>query len=587
MILAIESDLPSFKPVIFGSGLNVLLSDKSPESNDRKTRNSAGKSSILELLHFLLGGNAPNSLPAHSSLADYTFYGTFVLDGQKIQVGRTARDPAKIFVTHNDGDALSLPLKEDGSGRHFASNENWKAFLGHTLFGLPFPTTGTAYDQSYSPSFRSLVSYFARRRGGLSKPQTTSERQQPWDWQVNLSYLLGLDWSVARELEGVRHQERQLVELRKAAKGGALGEVIGTVAELRPKIVRAEAAAAVLRKNVSEFRVLDAYKHWSDQAADAKSQMLAIERENVMLKQSLSHLEDALVDERPPGPSELERLYQAVGVELPDTAVRRFEEVEAFHLSVIANRRARLQVEVQEITAHLGDAQRRSAVLDEMRSGILRRLAGGGAFEDLVALQSQLSKIEGDLSSLNERYKAAEMLEGKATELQIDRANLKRRLQEDHHARQKKLDRAILAVGRVIEELYDDRTGAFVIGASDNGPTFDIKIEGDRGGGISQIEIFCLDLALLQCSNVEHGGPKFLFHDSHLFDGVDERQVAHALVIGQQTADELGGQYIVTLNSDVYDRLPLPLDFDREAVVCATRLSDAGDDAGLFGFRFE
>jgi hypothetical protein len=41
------------------------------------------------------------------------------------------------------------------------------------------------------------------------------------------------------------------------------------------------------------------------------------------------------------------------------------------------------------------------------------------------------------------------------------------------------------------------------------------------------------------------------------------------------------------VNSDIFDRLPFPKDFDRAAVVLPTRLSDETETGGLFGFRFE
>ena len=45
-------------------------------------------------------------------------------------------------------------------------------------------------------------------------------------------------------------------------------------------------------------------------------------------------------------------------------------------------------------------------------------------------------------------------------------------------------------------------------------------------------------------------GSGFLIHDSHLFDGVDGRQVISALKLGAETAEELDFQYIVTMNED-------------------------------------
>jgi uncharacterized protein YydD (DUF2326 family) len=50
-------------------------------------------------------------------------------------------------------------------------------------------------------------------------------------------------------------------------------------------------------------------------------------------------------------------------------------------------------------------------------------------------------------------------------------------------------------------------------------------------------------------------------------------------------ADQLGFQYIVTMNEDA---LPteLPKDFGLEQYIVPTRLTDATEDGGLFGIRF-
>ena len=75
-------------------------------------------------------------------------------------------------------------------------------------------------------------------------------------------------------------------------------------------------------------------------------------------------------------------------------------------------------------------------------------------------------------------------------------------------------------------------------------------------------------------------------HDSHLFDGVDERQIARALELGFKEATKSNFQYIVTMNSDVFSRLPISRSIDVDSVVLATRLSDQTETGGLFGFRF-
>jgi uncharacterized protein YydD (DUF2326 family) len=124
-------------------------------------------------------------------------------------------------------------------------------------------------------------------------------------------------------------------------------------------------------------------------------------------------------------------------------------------------------------------------------------------------MQNQLVQIEAEEASLRERFKAAEVLEGEATQLEIDRANLKRRLQGDYHERKEQLQESIVLLAEFIASLYDDRVGRFLIEATDNGPEFRISIDGDRGGGISSMEIYCMDMTFFSLATRHLGGPDF------------------------------------------------------------------------------
>ncbi|MDQ6867018.1 MAG: DUF2326 domain-containing protein [Pseudomonadota bacterium] len=591
MIGAIESSLPTFKTIRFQAGLNVLLADTQPDSTDKQTRNSAGKTSLVEIIHFLMGSNCDkDSLFRTKALIEHTFTGVFFIASEQFTVQRGGAEPPKIFLLAGGEDRPDLPKKTDKlSGRLFVSNSNWRIFLGHSMFGMPADIEGTAFEDPGTPTFRALFSYFTRRRnsGAFLYPERQAEQQQRGDWQVNLSYLLGLDWQIPFEFQKVRTRERTLEELKKAARGGAFGEVMGTVAELRPQVTIAETKAEKLRTQLLSFEVLDSYCDLSRRAAKAKTEMQALGRESVGLHETLEHLERALAIERPPDRADIQKLYAASGIELPGVALRRFDEVNRFYDSVVQNRRTHLRHEIEETRRQISDHESRLSSLDVERRDILKTLEGRGAFEDFINLQRELANLEASAATLRERYKAAEILEGESTQLDLDRVNLKRRLQEDHQQRKAALDKAILLIADAINELYDDRTGRFVVEATENGPEFRISIEGDRGGGISNIEIFCLDLALLQLARERFGGPGFLIHDSHLFDGVDARQIARALLLGAQATDCDDLQYIVTMNSDIFDSLPLPDEIDREKVTLKTRLSDENETGGLFGFRFD
>ncbi len=100
--------------------------------------------------------------------------------------------------------------------------------------------------------------------------------------------------------------------------------------------------------------------------------------------------------------------------------------------------------------------------------------------------------------------------------------------------------------------------------------------------------IFCFDLTLAVLAHRHGRGPDFLIHDSHLYDGVDERQIAkspHPPVAAQVTAEE-GLQYIVTINTDSLG-VAAQRGFDPEPYIRSPRLTDEHEAGDLVGFRFK
>ncbi len=111
-----------------------------------------------------------------------------------------------------------------------------------------------------------------------------------------------------------------------------------------------------------------------------------------------------------------------------------------------------------------------------------------------------------------------------------------------------------------------------------------MRIERDRSEGIGKMRIFCYDLMLAQLWSQPDRSPGFLIHDSTIFDGVDERQVALALELVARESERLCFQYICTLNSDMIPWQELSPDFNFNSFV-RLRLTD--DEGGnLLGVSF-
>jgi uncharacterized protein YydD (DUF2326 family) len=213
-------------------------------------------------------------------------------------------------------------------------------------------------------------------------------------------------------------------------------------------------------------------------------------------------------------------------------------------------------------------------------------LNAGGALDHFTELQAEISRAEVKLETLRQKYETAEALESGATKLKMERARLQERLREDYAEQKDVVNKAILTFERISSALYEDTAaGSLTLTPTENGPEFEIEIQGAKSRGVSNMQIFCFDMMLTLLSLERGRSPGFLIHDSHLFDGVDERQVGTALALGAQLAEENGFQYVVSLNTDDVPT-EVPEGFSIEEHTLPVRLSDSREDGGLFGFRF-
>ena len=572
MIHNIFSTLPTFKNLSdLKTGLNILLAQKTEGATSKQTRNRAGKTSFIEVVHFLMGSDAgTDSIFRTPELAEYTFGMDFDLKDARTVVERSGGAKAKIYVT-------SLPATKI----KFSASD-WVGLLGERMFGL----SSLEAAGSKPPSFRSLFAYFVRRQlsGAFTTPEKQAGMQQTGDMQMALMFLLGLDWQIARDWQAVRDREKTLDELKKAAGTGAFGSIIGKAADLRTQLTLQEARLKKLYAEIEGFQVLPEYRELEVESAKLTCQLNELANANTIDFAAIRDLEGALTSEIPPDLEDLQTIYQEAGVALPGLVKRRYEDVKSFHESVVRNRKDYLSSELEAAKLRIEIRDGQKAQLDQRRAEIMGILKSHGALDQFLKLQGELGRLESEVESVRQRFEAAEQLEGTKNELEIERNRLTIRLRRDFAEQKDRLSEAIVAFEETSQRLYE-AAGSMTIDETSNGPSFKFQMQGQRSKGIKNMQIFCFDMMLMRLCAKRQMGPGFLIHDSHLFDGVDGRQVISALRLGAEISKELGFQYIVTMNED--DAFKETIEgFDLNDYVLHTRLTDATEDGGLFGIRF-
>jgi uncharacterized protein YydD (DUF2326 family) len=581
MISRIYSTLKTFKELTFRPGLNILLADKSEKSTSKHTRNSSGKSSVLEIIHFLTAADCPKeSIFRVPELENHRFGMEFDVAGQRISVERSGVTPNEVVIAN--GDTSNWPIQPEISGEtgdRTLTVRDWDKVLGILMFGLD-----RIQRAPYSPTFRSVFSYFVRRMpGGFTEPHLHFVQAKPASWQVAVSFLLGLDWTIPQEWQLVRDEEDEIRKLRAVVGEGELAEIVGQKAQLRTEIASAESSVTKFRERLDNFRVLPDFRRYEEEASKLTRQLAELSDQNTLDEEQLVGLEQAVSEENPPQITDLERTYRDVGISLPGVALKRFDEVRKFHESIIANRKSYLANEIDLARSRLARRRETMGSLDVERQRVMSVLKSYGALDQFSKLQADFGRKMADLELLRKRFAAAERIEEGLAKLRIRRQQLLLRLKQDYSEQVAALNRAIVTFEEVSRQLYQ-KPARFTPTETTNGPQFKIEVQGERSPGISNMQIFCFDMMLVQIVSSRGIGPGFLVHDSHLFGPVDSRQVGTALNLGSNLANEKKFQYIVTLNSD--KQVEAPDNFAISQFEMPIKLTDITETGGLFGLRF-
>ena len=580
MISSVRSNMPSFKEVEFTPGFNVVLADRTKESTRGDSRNGLGKTTLFEIVHFCLGaGTRRNQGLLVAPLKGWTFTLELQIEDRSLAVTRSTDEPSRVQLRGDVHDLADVGERQNGGLA--VRIPDWNTFLGQQLFGLsleePLP--------KYQPTFRSLFSYFVRRdRDAFSSPFNHHRRQSEWDKQVNNAFLLDLAWQHAGELQQLKDNQNALNGLRQAARDGLLQGLIGNLGNLEAERTRLDSEIRQQSGTLQSFHVHPQYAEIEQEVNSLTSRIQQMSNANIADSRLVELYRSSLDDDQDPDTDELLEIYQEVGVTMPNMVRRRLEEVQDFHRQIVANRRAYLQSEIQRVES--GRSQRSLELLAEIekRAQLLQVLQTHGALQEFTALEELHLDLVSRRNDVDNRISNLQRFEQGRSEVRVSRELLLQTARRDFEERREARATAINIFNSNSQALYS-APGNLVVNIADTGFGFDVDIMRSGSQGINNMKIFCYDLMLAQLWATKQPSPRLLMHDSTIFDGVDERQIAQSLELAHQEAENNGFQYVCALNSDTLPSDEFSPSFDLQSFV-RLRFTDESEEGGLLGIRY-
>lgn len=542
MLRRLSANKEEFRPIDFVEGLNMIVAERDPEATEKDSRNARGKTSLLQAIDYCLGATRTS---AFRSLADDDWAFTLELDlfGDRVQATREVRGGSRVAVQGLTGAAevvLRDYRREDGT----VSLADWKFLLGLALFGLDEQFKAGAQ----GISVRTLLSYVIR----LEAPRDPTKilAQQPaWSSRQHIAFLLGLDWRYTQELTRMQKDQDAFKALAYASEVQLVPGLMEDEADLLIRRGELERELASARQQAEAFVVLEDPEGTLAESDAVAAELINLNDEQMVATRLLALYSDSIDENaQDAGNDVVGEVYRELGLVFTPAALRRFDEVEAFHRTLAGNRRRFIESEVERLEVAVRDREPRIRQLQSRRQELVRQLAIGGGLDDLIELQRRVSDAATRLEALDEAIQKVRSVSAAQDALNVRQATCRRDARGDLERDRQFLDAVNSRFSGMIRSLYG-RSASVAVDIDELGYKFSIKVSGSSSSGITKMQLFAFDLTLMELSR--HGRhPHFLIHDSAVFDGVDPRQVAGALNLARDSAAAGNAQYIVTMNTN-------------------------------------
>lgn len=581
MIYRIFANKKSFKEIEFKKGLNIIVGEKSEDSDNKSTCNGVGKTTLIKIISFCLGSDK-DILPINH-LKGWEFGIELELYGERITATRPVLED-KISIDGNTENFL-LPPTNTLIGKYYTLHD-WRIILAKALFNFEKDN-----NVKYNPTFRSLINYFIRSdKESYNDPFAPIPKQRAVQTQLNNSFFLELNWIDASKAQEIRDEAKTIQELKKIYNEHFLKDfgnksMKQSKGSLETEKIKLQTTIKRRENELKRFRVNEQYKNFETRANNINNDINKLSEKRIFLNKKLEEYEESVKIEHNNDSSDIEDIYGELGFYFNKSVQKSLEEAKTFHESIIKNRKEFLESEIENIKNQIKKIDSAIKSKDLELSEVMEILNSTMALEKYRLLNNRNNQLKNKLDTVELRIKEIDDINNRENNLKAQKSEFRKIIKRNYEDTKPNWSKAVELFDKNTRALYNE-PGSLIIDPLEGGYKFKIEIDRGQSDGISNMQIFCYDLTLLQLFS-EKGKIDFLIHDSNIFYGVDERQVALALFHIYKESIKRDIQYICTINyNDVpYKEFKNFEDFKIEDFI-VRKLKDNDPSETILGFAF-
>lgn len=549
--LQIQVGAKVIRELKFHKGLNLIV-DETPSEKRQETGNNVGKTSVIRLIDFCLGGNG-NNIYKDPEFRDKnnTVIEKFLKENNVI-ISLTLTENlddenAEQITIHKNFQGYSNKIQEVNDEK-IRNNDDFEKKLNKLIFK----------SENERPSFRQIIAKNIRDEktrlvNTLRVLHTTTKQEE---YEALYLFWLGIDTDTAHRKQKLgelrRSEERVLNKLRKEF---SLSEI--------------EQALEVITRDINERQKEKDRTKLNENYQKELSRLNEIKKEITQLSSDIGRFSlrrDLIVECTEELKKEvanidtksLESVYKNAKKFIPEMN-KKFEELVTFHNNMIKEKINYIQKELPQITKTLSGLQSKQQQIMEEGKVLSQSISNSTSAQHLEKLIIEINKLFEQKGKYEEKRTLWKSISEKIEQIDTELGKLNQGIANKETLINDKVKEFNKYFSKLSEELYGEK---FILSVEKTERAFELKIssiDGNLGTGKKKGQIAAFDFAYVQYAD-ENEIPclHFILHDQ--MENVHDNQ----LYTLEQIANRSNCQLVLPV---LRDKLPSDFDINKYAIV--------------------
>lgn len=515
--LKIESDKGLIREIFFHAGLNLIVDET--EKNNRETGNSVGKTAVLQLINFCLGGDPKSIYTEAESKREIKEVKDFLKDNNvtiTLTLTNSFTENAKEIIIKRNFLSYSKAIRTINGVT--ITDKEYDSFLKRKIFNMSFG----------KPSFRQIISHNIRCDSvSLSNTlRTVNHFTNDIEYETLHLFMFGCNFESGEDKQKIinkisienSYKSRIEKDLTKSALFAKKQEIDSEIDSLNEK-------KAKLKVNTDYYKDMEQLNVLNKRIDSLMGQYNQLIIRKNLIEESISNLNSAKseIDIH-----QLSLIYNQAKA-FNSNIQKTFEELVTFHNQMIENKKNFISSELNSLDEkiesyynQIADEQRKKFELNQILNNSM-------AFDVAERISIELSEMYKEKGSIEEKIRLISEIESNLVTFEKELDNIAKELFSEEHqiAIQNQLNTFNRYFSSISKKLYNE---SYAIQT-------EIKTKNDKqyykfsvvnlnpSTGKKQGEGACFDLAYIKFANDENiphldfvlNDKKELMHDNQLY----------------------------------------------------------------------